>query len=131
VAALAIAGCGDGVDTSDPEAVAEAVVESYTSCGEEGAGVRADLLYPEEEAAEQREELANEETPGQCSPKEPKEYTTARLPNPEPEIPLGIEVSSEDGECGPEVAAMIEVDGRWLVNGDESSPELLYCGARS
>lgn len=128
LAALAIAGCGgddteEGLDTSDPEAVAKAFVESFYGCGEDGAGVRADLGYPAEAAAEHRAEAAQEETPGGCEPQETKELTTALLPNPEPGIAFGVEVSNED--CNEGEVPMIEVDGRWYVDENEVSAVLI------
>ena len=124
-AALAIAGCGGGggADRSDPEAVAKAFVESFYGCGEDGAGVRADLAYPADAAEEHRAEASQEERPGGCEPQETRELTTALLPLPEPGIAVAVEVSNED--CNEGEVPMIEVNGLWYVDENEVSAVLI------
>jgi len=114
IAALALAGCGGGGggDGSDPVSVARAYAESLYRCGERGAGVRAELAYPESAAAEHRREAGEEERPGGCKEEQPKEFQVA-LVSREPAV---VEISNE--ECSRTALPMLKVDGRWLV--DES-----------
>lgn len=123
-------GCGgddegeqSGLDRSDPEAVANAFAMSLSACGERGAGVRAELAYPESAASEHRAELADEEKPGGCEPETPKPFTTALVPSREAGIPAVVEISNED--CEPTEVPMIEVDGAWFVDETEVDPGLL------
>lgn len=110
------------MDRSTPEAVAEAYIESKYSCGEQGAGVRAQLVYPENKAQAHRDEVEKEEAPGGCTPEEVQETTTARVPSREPGIPAVVEVSN--AECGTAEIPMIKVDGVWLVDETEVVFEL-------
>lgn len=123
--ALGSAGCGGpgGPDPADPEAVVQAYMQSLYQCGDRGAGVRADLAYPESAAEDHRAEVAEEEQPGDCQEMEPKEFTIASIPNAEPGIPVAFEVSNED--CPTSEVPMIEADDRWLVNESEVDPDLL------
>ena len=125
LAALALAGCGGGggPDRSDPQSVAKAYMESFYRCGDAGPGVRAELAYPESAAADHRREVAEDERPGGCQEKQPKEFRTALVPSREPGIPAVVEVSNED--CGPSEVPMIKADGRWLVDETEVEPGLI------
>lgn len=129
-ASLLLAACGgddseesSGLDRSDPEAVTEAFALSFYDCGEAGAGVRAELAYPETAAEGHREDVAEEEGPAGCEPLPPKDFTTALVPSPEPGIPAVVEISNED--CPPSEVPLIEVDGSWFVDETEIDPNLL------
>lgn len=132
--AISAAGCGGGgngsdtnddtgLDRSDPEAVVRALVESFQRCGEEGAGLRAQLVYPEAAQEEQRTEQREEEAPGGCDPKPVSDVVTATVPSREEGIPLVVEVSGED--CTRTEVPMIEVDGAWYVDTSEISIGLI------
>lgn len=125
--ALGFTGCGGGGgpggDGTDPEAVANAYMESLYRCGERGAGVRAELAYPESAAEDLRREAAEEERPGDCKEQKPKEFQTARVPSREPGIPAVVEVSNED--CPGGEVPMIKAEGRWLVDESEVSADLI------
>ncbi len=123
LAALAIAGCGGGNGgdatadlSSTPQAAAKAYAESYDRCGEEGAGVRAKLAYPARAAASHRDELADEEAPGGCTPEpQPRVFSTAIVPSRWPGISTVVQVSGRD--CDSEDIPMIRVDGQgWLID---------------
>lgn len=125
LAALAIAGCGGGnggdasaAPSSTPQAAAKAFGESYDRCGKEGAGVRVKYAYPERAAASHRDELADEEAPGGCTPKlQPRVFSTAIVPSRWPGISTVVELSEGSGGDCVEDMPMIYVDGKgWLVN---------------
>ena len=123
--AISAAGCGgggSGIDTSDPEAVAKAYVESFYRCGADGAGVRARYAYPETAAAEHREQQREEEEPGGCTTRPVTPITTTRRPGAQG-VAVVVEVSSED--CRVTAIPMVEVDGSWLVDESEIDPHLI------
>jgi hypothetical protein len=135
VVAIATAGCGGGsddnnsnnatttttntggVNQSDPQAVAKAVAESFQRCGDEGAGLRAQLVYPADVQQDLREDAQAEEAPGGCHPRPIKEVTTALVASQDPGVGTVVEVSGD--ACDVSQVPMIQVNGLWYVNGRE------------
>ena len=70
LAVFTAAGCGGdgGVDTEDPDAVAEALARASFKCGEEGAGVVHDLTIAADRDFASREEALSEQRADPCSP---------------------------------------------------------------
>lgn len=117
-------GSGGGLNRSSPVAVAKAFAESRYRCGERGAGLRAQLVYPPAEAEEHRKEAAEEAAPGGCQEKPVPDILAVQVPG-EGKFPILVEVSNSVDCTKPSKIPLIQIEGRWFVDQREFNPDLL------